>query len=82
VALPDAPHPAITGLIRPIWAAQLSNRVPASKEAAMDDDEERTPTDIELAELESADLSDIEVQDIKRSQQEPDTPAADDPEVG
>lgn len=39
------------------------------------------PDDVQLAELESEDLSDGEITAIKHSQQQPDTAAADDPEV-
>jgi hypothetical protein len=46
----------------------------------MGDDEELTPSDVELAELEATDLSDVEVQHIRRSQRESAIPA-DDPEV-
>jgi hypothetical protein len=48
----------------------------------MDEDEGFEPDDGEVSELESEDLTDPEVSAIRRSQSEPDTPDADDPEVG
>jgi hypothetical protein len=45
----------------------------------MSDHEAFVPDDVELAELESEDLSDREVEAIKQSQQRPDTAAPDDP---
>jgi hypothetical protein len=48
----------------------------------MTEGEAFVPDDAQLAELESEDLSDDEVQAIKQSQQQPDTAAPDDPEVG
>ena len=48
----------------------------------MSENEAFVPDDVELAELESEDLSDSEVEAIKQSQQRPDTADADDPEVG
>jgi hypothetical protein len=44
----------------------------------MSDHEAFVPDDVELAELESEDLSDREIQAIKQSQQEADTPDPDD----
>ena len=45
------------------------------------DDEAFGPDDDELAELEAEDLTDREVEAIRRSQQEPDTPDSHDSEV-
>jgi hypothetical protein len=45
------------------------------------EDDELELDDAEVAELESEDLTDGELAAIRRSQQEPDTPDADDPEV-
>jgi hypothetical protein len=47
----------------------------------MSNGEAFVPNDVELAELESEDLSDDEVKAIRQSQQQPDTAAPDDPEV-
>jgi hypothetical protein len=47
----------------------------------MGDGEGFVPDDNELAELESEDLTDGELQAIRRSQQRPDTADPDDPEV-
>jgi hypothetical protein len=51
------------------------------EEAAMTEDEEFTPDDVELSELESEDLTDHEVAGIRESRQQPDTADPDDPEV-
>lgn len=45
-------------------------------------DDERQLDDEEVAELESEDLTDAELAAIRISQDDPDTPDADDPEVG
>jgi hypothetical protein len=47
----------------------------------MTEGEEFIPDDIELSELESEDLTDRELADIRESQQQPDTADPDDPEV-
>lgn len=47
----------------------------------MAEGEDFVPDDVELSELESEDITDREVAGIRESQQEPDTPDADDPEV-
>jgi hypothetical protein len=47
----------------------------------MSDGEAFVPSDVELAELESEDLGDDEIQAIRQSQQQPDTAAPDDQEV-
>lgn len=47
----------------------------------MSEGEAFVPDDVEQAELESEDLTDLELEAIRRSQQRPETAAPDDPEV-